>query len=60
MGSKSAPGPSAAQKRAEQRKEAEIVELDRQEKKRVAAAGRRRRGRSSLISGATTGLREEG
>jgi hypothetical protein len=57
MGSRR-PGPSAAQQRAEERKEKELALLETQEAQRKRALGRRRRGRASLISGAATGIQE--
>ena len=49
-------GPTDAQKRAEVRKEEELTLLRAQEKQRIQAAGRKKRGRASLISGSATGL----
>ena len=54
MGSDS--GPTDAQKRADVRKEEELTLLRAQEQQRIKAAGRKRRGRASLISGSATGL----
>ena len=56
MGSKS--GPTDAQIRADVRKEAELKTLGAQEQKRIQAAGRQKRGRSSLISGNQRGIVE--
>lgn len=58
MGSRSAPGPTPAQQRAEKRKEEELALLESQETQRKRALGRKRRGRASLISGAETGIQD--
>lgn len=56
MGRKSAPGPTDAQRRAEVRQEEEYQKLSRIENQRIAAAGRKGRGRASLISGSEQGV----
>lgn len=50
---------SQAQVDAEKRQADEAAKLKNQEEKRIAAAGRKRQGRASLISGAETGERSE-
>ena len=54
-----APEPSQFQKDAEARQTAELATLKDQEGKRKAAAGRKSRGRASLISGSELGSEEE-
>lgn len=48
-------GASQSQLDAESRQKAEIEKLNKQEQQRIKAAGRKRQGRASLISGAETG-----
>jgi len=48
-----------AQVDAEKRQSEEAAKLKNQEEKRIAAAGRKRQGRASLISGAETGVKSD-
>ena len=57
-GKGSAPGPSKAQVVAEAAQTKELDDLQLKEDARVAAMGRRRRGRASLLSGEETGMKE--
>jgi len=52
-----APAKSVAQVKAEKRQEAEIVKLEKKETAVKESMKRRRRGRSSLISGDERGIR---
>ena len=53
-------GPSDIQVRTEQRQQAELSKLSAQEAQRTRAAGRRTRGRASLISGSERGMGDTG
>ena len=57
-GSSGSSGPSAAQVTLENAQVKELAELTKKEDARVAAMGRKRRGRASLITGDETGLKQ--
>ena len=54
-GGKSQSGPSEAEVAAQKAQEKELADLQAKEDARVAAMGRRKRGRASLISGSESG-----
>lgn len=58
LGIKPPPGPSQAELDAQAAQQEELASLKKKEDARIAAMGRARRGRASLISGTETGMKQ--